>query len=482
MATNGPHPPPRDGHSPNPDWNVPQPGGISGQGASDGRTLSYTYAAPGGDPGLAAGPAAPPPGGGPAPGTPPQPGPAGAYPPPQPPGFGGPPTPPPAPHGAPPNAAPYPPPGPRPPYPPPGPGAPPRPPMPPQPYPPAANPLGAPGHARRRGGAGASAVIGGFLGVLAGIFVLVVIGASLIGEEDGPDTVSALPTPTFTFTPPTPAPYSPPNIELPNRETAGAREETEQLPTQVQRSPAVNRSLQNNSLYRAGRLPAVNCPAGSVNINSHAQVKSLFLRTARCMNRAWATALSRVGIPHRPPGYAIAAIRGRGACGDYPQRGSIVPYYCPRNTTIYASTTAMTRGLGNMPGYSTVTSWHGALTAIMAHEYGHHVQYLTGLTDGWWQQTLRASSQSTKLALSRRLELQATCLAGMFMRSAASTYPVTAQGRNVLYYFHSRVGDQPGYPRDHGTPANNLRWFRMGFDYNLARQCNTWRASAAAVS
>src|SRR5690606_3969277 len=63
-----------------------------------------------------------------------------------------------------------------------------------------------------------------------------------------------------------------------------------------------------------------------------------------------------------------------------------------------------------------------------------------------------------------------------------STYPVTAQGRNVLYYFHSRVGDQPGYPRDHGTPANNLRWFRMGFDYNLARQCNTWRAPAAAGS
>ena len=479
MATNGPHPPP---HSPNPDWNGPQPGGISGPGPSDGNTLSYTVAAPGGDPRLTPGPSAPPPGGGfaaamppqgPPPGMPPRPGPAGPYAPPPPPqGYGGPPAPPPGPHGA----GPYPPP-----YPPPGPvGAPPRPPMPPRPYPPAAHPLGAPHHARRRG-TGASAAIGGFLGVLAGILVLLVIGANLLGEEDGPDTVSALPTPSFTFTPPTPAPYSPPNIELPNR-TAEATREAERQPTQVQRTPAVNRSLQNNSLYRAGRLPTVSCPAGSVNIGSHAQVKSLFLRTARCMNRAWATSLRKAGIPHMPPGYAIAAVRGRGACGDYPPRGSIVPYYCPRNTTIYASTSAMTRGLGNMPGYSTVTSWHGALTAIMAHEYGHHVQYLSGLTDAWWQQTLRSTSQSTRLALSRRLELQATCLAGMFMRSAAPSYPVTSQGRNILYYFHSRVGDQPGYPRDHGSPANNLRWFRMGFDYNNARQCNTWRASASAVS
>ena len=166
-------------------------------------------------------PAAPPPGGGPAPGTPPQPGPAGAYPPPQPPGFGGPPRRPPhrtarprtprrtrrRDRGRPIRRR----------------GRAHRPARPCRPSRTRRRPTRSalPEHARRRGGAGASAVIGGFLGVLAGIFVLVVIGASLIGEEDGPDTVSALPTPTFTFTPPTPAPYSPPNIELPNRETAG---------------------------------------------------------------------------------------------------------------------------------------------------------------------------------------------------------------------------------------------------------------------
>jgi len=323
--------------------------------------------------------------------------------------------------------------------------------------------------------------------VLAGVFVLLIIAVNVADDDDDVEPVSALPKPTFTL--PSITPYRPPSSDTgyDRERTAEATRDAaddEAEPAEVTRpeTTTVNRSLRDNSLYTAGRLPSVSCPAGAVSIYNHTQLKNLILRTGQCMNRAWKPVLERAGFVHRPPGYAIAAVRGRGACGDYPQRGSIVPYYCPRNTTIYASTSAMARGSGNAIGYGQITSWHGAIISMMAHEYGHHVQYLTGLTDGWWRQTLESTSESAKLALSRRLELQATCLGGMWMRSVTASYPVPTSRRNLLYAFYSRVGDHPGYPRDHGSPANNYRWFRTGYEFNSTQRCNTWRASPSTVS
>lgn len=366
---------------------------------------------------------------------------------------------------APPHRAPQPPP-PRPPAPPRGPYGP--------PYPHAV-PRRKPG-----GGAGAGFVIGALFGTLALAFVLVVIVAALLDSAGDPDSLSPLAIPTYT--PPT---YTPPSDDPPtprSREDDSSdrqeREERERPDTQVR----LNTSLQNNTLYQAGALPTVKCPAGSANIYSHAQLKALILKTSKCMDAAWSRTLEKEGIDWRAPGWAIAAKRGRGACGDYPSPGSIVPYYCPRNETIYASTSAMARGSGRSLGYGGLTSWHGGIISMMAHEYGHHVQQLSGLTDSWWRKTLDSTSSSGRLALSRRFELQATCLGGMFMRSVSATYPVTPARRETLYYFYSRVGDHPGYPRDHGTPANNNRWFRQGYEKNKTHQCNTWLAPSNTTS
>lgn len=133
-------------------------------------------------------------------------------------------------------------------------------------------------------------------------------------------------------------------------------------------------------------------------------------------------------------------------------------------------------------GYGQILSWNGAIVSMMAHEYGHHVQNTTGLMNSWWSQTLESSSKSGKLALSRKLELQATCFGGMFMRAVAATYPIDTANRGKLFWFYSRVGDWPGYPRDHGSPTNNNRWFRQGWERQQSFQCNTWMASSSSTS
>lgn len=341
---------------------------------------------------------------------------------------------------------------------------------------------------------GVLGALGAVFGSLAALFVLIVIGAVMMhGADSDSDDSSPVAIPTWQ---PSDDPSDEPSYEpsqdttenTPDRSeepTPSPSESEDDEPETTVTPPArvqVNTSLKNNSMYRAGILPRLNCRAGNASIFSHSQLKALILKTGKCMDRAWKPALEKQGFRFSPPNYAIAAVRGRGACGDYPSAGSIVPYYCPRNNTIYASTSAMAKGSGNALGYGQIISWHGGIIGMMAHEYGHHVQNLTGLMDSWWSSTTASSSQSGKLALSRRLELQANCLSGMWMRSVAASYPVNSARRNELFTFFGRVGDHPGYPRDHGKPVNSGRWFRQGYERSQAYQCNTWMASSSSVS
>ncbi len=336
-------------------------------------------------------------------------------------------------------------------------------------------------------------VVGIVVGSLAAVFVLLVVAGAMLKEAGGRETTTPVAIPTFE--PPeraTREPVEPTRLptERPTRRQDtgqdsdrntsqnGDDQQTVNPPKQVQ----VDYSLKTNSLYRSTGLPRLTCRAGNASIYSHSQLKALILKTGKCMDRAWAPVLERVGIQWSPPGYAIAPVRGRGACGDYPSPGSMVPYYCPRNNTIYASTSAMARGNGRQIGYGDIISWHGGIISMMAHEYGHHVQNLSGILGSHWRRHLDSSSQSGRLALSRRLELQATCFAGMWMRSVASSYPVPSGRRAQLFAFYSRIGDHPGWPRDHGSPANNYRWFRQGWERTKPYQCNTWLASAESTS
>lgn len=312
------------------------------------------------------------------------------------------------------------------------------------------------------------------MGVLASAFVVLILASALVKTASRPDPVSPVALPTYSVPPlqtdrPSRRPTSEPSQAPTRREPTGE-------PTSRPTTPAVNRGLKNNSLYRAGTLPTTTCRASNASIYNHTQFKALILKTGNCMGKSWAPALEKVGIHWTAPGYMIAARKGRGACGDYPAPGSNVPYYCPSNSTIYASTSAIAREYGSLG------AWNGIIISMMAHEYGHHVQNLSGISDSWWARMLDTSSRSTRLALTRRHELQATCFGGMFMRAVASTYPITPARRNTLLWAYSHLGDPPGGPRDHGTTRSNAAWFRQGYTRPMTYQCNTWAVSGTSVS
>lgn len=333
---------------------------------------------------------------------------------------------------------------------------------------------------RKKSGGGALAVLGVVFGTMAALFVLLVIGSAVLKKGSDTQTANPIALPSYT-------PFERPTGRNRTQDPVKPTKRPTQRPTQQgdERPPTqqtVNTSLKSNTVYLAGALPTTSCSAGNTNIFSHSQLKALILKTGRCMDKGWKQILEKQGIDWSPPGYAIADKRGRGACGDYPSAGNMVPYYCPRNNTIYASTSAMASGNGNSRGYGEIISWSGGIISMMAHEYGHHVQNLTGILNSHWDRHLASNSESGRLALSRRLELQATCFGGMWMRSVAGSYPVPSSRRQQLFAFYGQVGDHPGYPRDHGSRTNNYRWFRQGWDRQKAYQCNTWMAPSSTTS
>src|SRR5699024_6622304 len=150
--------------------------------------------------------------------------------------------------------------------------------------------------------------------------------------------------------------------------------------------------------------------------------------------------------------------------------------YCGSNETIYMPFEAMqTEQYGAHPG---------VYLALFAHEYGHHVQYLSGILDTSFEQRDEVGFESAEgLELSRRAELQAQCFSGMFLGSAVDEGgDVNQQIYREAWNTQERGDEYSDGPRDHGTAEHASAWWQQGATTNRTHQCNTWAADSADVS
>jgi hypothetical protein len=122
---------------------------------------------------------------------------------------------------------------------------------------------------------------------------------------------------------------------------------------------------------------------------------------------------------------------------------------------------------------------------VVAHEVGHHVQNLLGISA-----RVRAAQQRADAVhangLSVRLELQADCLAGVWANRSQSALKISAADVDAALRAASAVGDDRlqraarGYVTPdsftHGASAQRVRWFRRGIDAGGLGACDTFRA------
>jgi predicted metalloprotease len=157
------------------------------------------------------------------------------------------------------------------------------------------------------------------------------------------------------------------------------------------------------------------------------------------------------------------------------------PFYCPADRKVY-----LDLDFFEELHYQFGASGDFAQAYVIAHEVGHHVQTLLGITRKVAELQSRSGS-SVKNKLSVMMELQADCLAGMWAHQADKTRKILEagdieEGLNAA----SAVGDDRIQKRTqgyvvpdgftHGSSAQRVRWFKRGFEQGDFQACDTFNA------
>jgi predicted metalloprotease len=330
----------------------------------------------------------------------------------------------------------------------------------------------------------------GVLGVLAMTFAVVVVVAGLVGGEEtqapaGPETGpvatrSAEPAPDgrTEITPPTFEPPQKLNLGwLGDSKVALAAQGSMAVDLRYMQRTDTAARLKRNPLYGTGQMSSTACRAPRPSVQPRDMLGYLNAVTG-CLDRAWAGKFSQAGAVFLPPRRVYWSRPGRGPCGTYPASGAAA-YYCPSNRGMYIGLTHLIQQTDRVDPAEN----HVPYLSVLAHEYGHHVQSMAGIGGAWWWEVSN-KSKAAQDAHSRRSELQAQCLAGVFARAVRAPLGVTAaRWEAVLRMEYSRGDDQNGLGlRDHGNGDHYAGWLQQGWKYARIGYCNTWAVAASQVS
>jgi predicted metalloprotease len=195
----------------------------------------------------------------------------------------------------------------------------------------------------------------------------------------------------------------------------------------------------------------------------------------------WAEIFAEQGQRYTPPTLVMFTGATRSACGL--GQAAMGPFYCPADKYAYI----------DLSFYDTMRTRFKApgdfaQAYVIAHEIGHHVQNLLGISG----KVHSMKGQLNKVegnALSVRLELQADCLAGVWANRADRARNILESGDvEEALNAASAIGDDTLQRQSqgtvvpesftHGTAAQRQRWFRTGLQTGDVDSCDTFDAKS----
>ncbi|WP_028649965.1 neutral zinc metallopeptidase [Nocardiopsis sp. CNT312] len=232
--------------------------------------------------------------------------------------------------------------------------------------------------------------------------------------------------------------------------------------------PSGQDALLANPLYGTGRLSPLPCPAPEPDVDAPEEMAEFLHAVTDCLDDAWATQFARAGLPFEPPERVFWSEPGTSPCRAYPSAAGA--FYCRADTGVYI-------GVSDV-----VDKWHGTsesvvYASLLAHEYAHHVQGESGLLEYYHEQRRLEDDVSDRNAWTRRSELQANCLAGVFLGSVRVSYPLDEGDLATLLADAAATADRADgaeEDRTHGSVDNSVRWTRTGWEQQTPGACNTW--------
>jgi predicted metalloprotease len=194
----------------------------------------------------------------------------------------------------------------------------------------------------------------------------------------------------------------------------------------------------------------------------------------------WTGIFRQTGREYRDPKLVLFTDQVQSACGI--AGSSTGPFYCPGDQKVYIDL-AFYRDLKDRLG----APGDFAQAYVIAHEVGHHVQRLLGISDKVHSAQSRMSrSQANDLSV--RLELQADFFAGVWANQAKNKGLLEAGDIDEALGAASAVGDDRLQRQSqgrvvpdsftHGTSEQRVRWFRKGLDTGDFKQGDTFNATS----
>jgi predicted metalloprotease len=194
---------------------------------------------------------------------------------------------------------------------------------------------------------------------------------------------------------------------------------------------------------------------------------------------AWNAIFQKMGRSYEEPKLVLFTNQTRSGCGFASTASG--PFYCPEDRRVYI----------DLGFYKTLRDRLGApgdfaQAYVIAHEVGHHVQNLLGISDRL--QSARGRVSETEYnRLSVRLELQADFLAGVWAHFADRTKHIVEAGDiDEAIRAAGAIGDDRLQKRSqgyvvpdsftHGTSEQRIRWFRKGYETGDLNQGDTFSA------
>ena len=195
--------------------------------------------------------------------------------------------------------------------------------------------------------------------------------------------------------------------------------------------------------------------------------------------QTWQRVFTEYGERYEEPVLVLFSQRVASACGS--ASAAVGPFYCPADRKVYLDLSFfqdLERQLG-APG-------DFAQAYVVAHEVGHHIQTLLGISQEV-RATSRGKSAAVVNALSVRQELQADCLAGVWGHAAHNYSQLLEPGDlEEALQAAAAIGDDRLQKRSggevvpdsftHGTSAQRVAWFKRGFESGDMGQCDTFSA------
>ncbi|TAJ81573.1 neutral zinc metallopeptidase [Reyranella sp.] len=204
-------------------------------------------------------------------------------------------------------------------------------------------------------------------------------------------------------------------------------------------------------------------------------------RVLKSTEDVWGEVFRELGGQYREPKLVLFRDATRTECGV--GQAAMGPFYCPADQRVYLDLgffdelARRFRAPGQFPQ-----------AYVIAHEIGHHVQKLLGISDKV-QQMRQSMSRRDGNALSVRTELQADCFAGVWANRADKQRGgrmIDDKDVDQALAAAAAIGDDALQRQaqgrvvpdsfTHGTSAQRARWFRIGLESGDPKKCDTFRA------